>query len=281
MTLWAAALFHRRGRSRQVTPQLSDSRSGKTLGTRFNLPIELMSACKRWLPTGISALPHPLASSTRARTAGSVLPHLRQSTTRAIHYPCQYPRQCRVLSFERTILPSGHSIGCSNVLYVPFAARNPFLRALVCAPTQCEFGAMIDRFLRFLEPAEEQALLAAAPVKTLAPGEVVVAEGICQRAIYVVEEGAVRIERGKAETVLAVLGPGQFFGEMSFIDGGPTSARVVANAPTRLRIIDMVTLDNLADVDPTFGARLYRSIAAIVVERLRITSADLSLHAWL
>jgi extracellular factor (EF) 3-hydroxypalmitic acid methyl ester biosynthesis protein len=139
------------------------------------------------------------------------------------------------------------------------------------------------RFLRFLEAAEEDALLAAASVRTLEAGDVVVEEGVNQRAIYVVDEGAVRIERGrgKAETVLAVLGPGQFFGEMSFIDGGPTSARVVANAPTRLRIIDMMTLDNLADVDPTFGARLYRSIAAIVVERLRITSADLSLHAWL
>ena len=140
---------------------------------------------------------------------------------------------------------------------------------------------MIDRFLRFLEPAEEQALLAAAPFKTLEPGEVVVEEGISQRAIFVVEEGAVRIERGNAEMVLAVLGPGQFFGEMSFIDGGPTSARVVANAASRLRIIDIVTLDNLAAVDPTFGARLYRSIAAIVVERLRITSADLSLQTWL
>ena len=140
---------------------------------------------------------------------------------------------------------------------------------------------MIDRFLRFLEPAEEQALLAAAPFKTLEPGEVVVEEGISQRAIFVVEEGAVRIERGNAEMVLAVLGPGQFFGEMSFIDGAPTSARVVANAPTKVRMIDMVTLENLTAVDPTFGARLYRSLAAILVERLRVTSTDLSLQAWL
>lgn len=138
-------------------------------------------------------------------------------------------------------------------------------------------------FLRFLEPAEEDALLAAASVSTLEPGDVVVEEGVKQRAIYVVDEGAVRIERGrgKAETVLAVLGPGQFFGEMSFIDGAPTSARVVANAPTKLRMIDMLTLDNLTDIDPTFGSRLYRSIAAILVERLRVTSVDLSLQAWL
>jgi hypothetical protein len=46
-------------------------------------------------------------------------------------------------------------------------------------------------------------------------------------------------------------------------------------------MIDMGTLDNLSDVDPTFGARLYRSIAAIVVARLRTTSADLALQAWL
>ena len=142
---------------------------------------------------------------------------------------------------------------------------------------------MNDRFLRFLEPAEENALLAAAPIKMLNPGEIVVEEGINQRAIFVVDEGAVRIERdrGKAKTVLAVLGPGQFFGEMSFIDGAPTSARVVANAPTKLRMIDMITLDNLTTVDPTFGARLYRSLAAILVERLRVTSTDLSLQAWL
>jgi CRP-like cAMP-binding protein len=142
---------------------------------------------------------------------------------------------------------------------------------------------MNDRFLRFLEPAEENALLAAAPIKMLNPGEIVVEEGVNQRAIFVVDEGAVRIERGqgKAETVLAVLGPGQFFGEMSFIDGAPTSARVVANAPTKLRIIDMITLDNLTTVDPTFGARLYQSLAAILVERLRVTSTDLSLRAWL
>jgi extracellular factor (EF) 3-hydroxypalmitic acid methyl ester biosynthesis protein len=142
---------------------------------------------------------------------------------------------------------------------------------------------MSDRFLRYLEPAEEDALLAAAPVKTFEPGEVVLEQDVRLRAIFVIDEGAVRIERGrgKAETVLAVLGPGQFFGEMSFIDGAPTSARVIANAPTTLRMIDIGTLDNLTNVDPTFGARLYQSIAAIVVERLRTTSTDLSLQAWL
>ena len=134
-----------------------------------------------------------------------------------------------------------------------------------------------ERFLAFLDPAEESALLAAAPVKTYAPGEVVLERNVPLRAIFVVDEGSVRVERddGGHVVTLAVLGPGQFFGEMSFVDGAPTSATVVANTATRLRMINTMIIDNLSEVDPSFGTRLYRSIAAILVERLRLTSMDL------
>ena len=98
------------------------------------------------------------------------------------------------------------------------------------------------------------------------------------RAIFVIDDGAVRVEQhnGKRYVSLAILGPGEFFGEMSFIDGAPTSARVVADVTTRLRLIDRLVVDNLSDNDPTFGARLYRSVAAIVVGRLRSTSTELA-----
>ena len=134
-----------------------------------------------------------------------------------------------------------------------------------------------ERFLAFLDPAEESALLAAAPVKTYAPGEVVLERNVPLRAIFVVDEGSVRVERddGGHVITLAVLGPGQFFGEMSVVDGAPTSATVVANTATRLRMINTMIIDNLSEVDPSFGTRLYRSIAAILVERLRLTSMDL------
>ena len=162
------------------------------------------------------------------------------------------------------------------------SARNSVFSLVGCA-TNTRGSLMTNQFLQFLEPAEEDALLAAAAVKAYEPGEIVLSQNVALRAIFVVDEGAVRIERGQgtAEAILAVLGPGQFFGEMSFIDGAPTSARVIANVPTTLRMIDIGTLNNLTDVDPTFEARLYRSIAAIVVERLRTTSADLSLRGWL
>src|SRR5262249_22744912 len=93
------------------------------------------------------------------------------------------------------------------------------------------------RFLPFLDPAEEDALLAAAPVRSLARDQLVFDQNVSLRAIFVIDEGAVRVERHDrgAMIPIAILGAGEFFGEMSFVDGTPTSARVVADEPTRLR----------------------------------------------
>ncbi len=130
------------------------------------------------------------------------------------------------------------------------------------------------RFLPFLKPGEESALLAAAPVRVYSADQLVFDQNVPLTAIFLIDDGSVRVERSDrgAMIPLATLGPGEFFGEMSFVDGTPTSARVVADEPTTLRVIDTATVDNLASADPTFAGRLYRSIAAILAERLRLTS---------
>ena len=130
------------------------------------------------------------------------------------------------------------------------------------------------RFLPFLDPAEESAVLATAPIKSFDRGQLVLDQNVMLRAIFLIEEGSVRVERkDRDQTIpLALLDAGEFFGEMSFVDGTPTSARVIADEPTRLRVIDTATVDSLTKADPGFAARLYRSIAAILAERLRLTS---------
>lgn len=133
------------------------------------------------------------------------------------------------------------------------------------------------RFFPFLTPAEEKSVLATAPIKSFAREEVVLGQNVPLRAIFFIEEGSVRVERqDRAQTaLLAVLEAGEFFGEMSYVDGAPTSARIVADRPTRLRVIDEATIDKLIAADPSFAGRLYRSIAAILAERLRLTSMHL------
>jgi CRP-like cAMP-binding protein len=133
------------------------------------------------------------------------------------------------------------------------------------------------RFLPFLEPAEESAILAAAPLRSFARGDVVLDQNVPLRAIFFIEEGSVRVERQeRAETaVLAVLEAGEFFGEMSYVDGAPTSARIIADVPTSLRVIGDATIDTLIRADPSFAGRFYRSLAAILAERVRLTSMHL------
>jgi CRP-like cAMP-binding protein len=130
------------------------------------------------------------------------------------------------------------------------------------------------QFLPFLDPAEESALLAAAPVRSFARDQLVFDQNVELRAIFLVDDGSVRVERQDrgAMIPIAILGAGEFFGEMSFVDGTPTSARVIADEPTRLRVIDTATVDALTQANPAFAGRLYRSIAAILAERLRLTS---------
>jgi len=135
-------------------------------------------------------------------------------------------------------------------------------------------AATATRFLPFLDPAEESALLATAPVRSFARDQLVFDQNVSLRAIFLIEVGSVRVEREDrgAMVPIAIVGVGEFFGEMSFVDGTPTSARVIADEPTRLRVIDTATVDTLNNVDPSFAGRLYRSIAAILAERLRLTS---------
>src|SRR5207248_7876951 len=79
-------------------------------------------------------------------------------------------------------------------------------------------------------------------------GEVVFHQGDPGEALHVVRQGRVKIvllsESGE-EAVLGLLGPGDVFGEMALLDGGPRSATIVALEPVEtatLRRDDLLRL---------------------------------------
>ncbi|MDX2201405.1 MAG: cyclic nucleotide-binding domain-containing protein [Hyphomicrobiaceae bacterium] len=133
------------------------------------------------------------------------------------------------------------------------------------------------RFLPYLRPEEERKLIQAAPQRRYAADELILEQNTILKAIFLVETGAVRIERHEDGVMarLATLLPGECFGEMSFVDGNPTSARVVADEPSVIRLFSGESIAAMESADPTFTGRLYHSIAAILSERLRLTSAHL------
>lgn len=99
-------------------------------------------------------------------------------------------------------------------------------------------------------------------------GQIVFAQGDPGTSLYVVEEGSVRISRtspeGK-EFVLAVLGPGEFFGELALLDGEPRSADAVAQEGCQLLLLPREDFIHFIESRP----RVALSLLAVVSRRLR------------
>jgi CRP-like cAMP-binding protein len=137
----------------------------------------------------------------------------------------------------------------------------------------------MQRIFAYLTEQEEQALLERGGVSRFSPGAVIVRQGDHHNAIYVVRVGEVRVEKGSAGFPLEVarLGPGQLFGEMSFIDGSPANADYVADDYAETYVLDEQILDPLLKKYPSIYGRLFRSLAAIIARRLRDTASVVDL----
>ena len=66
-------------------------------------------------------------------------------------------------------------------------------------------------------------------------GRVLVEEGRIGKEAYVIAEGQAVVKR--ANRKIATIGPGDHFGELALLDGGPRTATVVAETPMTLLLI--------------------------------------------
>jgi CRP-like cAMP-binding protein len=90
---------------------------------------------------------------------------------------------------------------------------------------------------RRLDDEAADALRASMETVHLERGEVLFNEGDEGHQVYVVTDGKVKLGRTAAdgrENLLAILGPGQMFGELALFDPGPRSASVTAVTDTTL-----------------------------------------------
>ena len=89
---------------------------------------------------------------------------------------------------------------------------------------------------------------------------VIARQGEIGTGLFIVIEGAVRVVRDGQE--LARLGAGDFFGEMSVIDGLPRVAQVVATEPTRCLALASWEFERLVLDHPTIGLAILRGLSA-------------------
>jgi CRP/FNR family cyclic AMP-dependent transcriptional regulator len=134
------------------------------------------------------------------------------------------------------------------------------------------FGALSDEIL--------DRLARTLTTTRVAAGEPVFLEGEgCAREMYVVLEGEIEVSkrsRGGRDKRIAILGPSDWFGEMSIVDMQPRSATVRALAPSRLMRMASEDLDALYRFDLKSYALIVLNIARGLSRRLRVTDAILA-----
>jgi CRP-like cAMP-binding protein len=120
-----------------------------------------------------------------------------------------------------------------------------------------------------LEPPALAALAAAGVEVEFAAGRTIAREREIGTGLFVVEQGTVRVVQDGVD--VARLGPGDFFGELSVLDGGPRNATVVAEvAPVRCLAVATWDLERVLHDEP--GAAL--SVLRVIAARLRVAAND-------
>ncbi len=124
----------------------------------------------------------------------------------------------------------------------------------------CMTDTELERFAEFME------------IERVLPCEVVVKQGDHAAAIYLILEGEfhVRVNIEGRENVLARMGAGDFFGDMSLFDHGPRSADVVADTSARVLNGSAAAFERLAKEAPELATPFLLALGKTLVSRIRV-----------
>ena len=89
---------------------------------------------------------------------------------------------------------------------------------------------------------------------SFAPGDFVVTAGDEDGRFFLFLEGSANVVHGRK--TLATLGPGDYFGEISLIDGEPRSASIVATEPIRALSVTRRQIGSLLTDHPVIARKV-------------------------
>lgn len=99
--------------------------------------------------------------------------------------------------------------------------------------------------------------------RTCEPGEVLFREGEAGELMYVLQSGSVRITKSVKgeEKTLAILGPGEFFGEMAILNAKPRTATAVVEKPSKVLVLGARTFEQMVVSNAEIAVRLIKKLA--------------------
>jgi CRP/FNR family cyclic AMP-dependent transcriptional regulator len=128
-------------------------------------------------------------------------------------------------------------------------------------PTQHDWAEVLSALPLFagLRKRQLEGLAKLAKIEDYSPNESIVQTGEGGDSFYLMLEGRARVV-GKSRT----LRPGDFFGEMALIDGGPRSATITAERDVRVMKLPRQAFIKAVKQDPQVGLAIMQALAARV-----------------
>jgi CRP/FNR family transcriptional regulator, cyclic AMP receptor protein len=129
---------------------------------------------------------------------------------------------------------------------------------------------MLDKIPLFsdLDKAELELLSTRTVTRQYPRHAIIINEGDLSDSLYIIRSGSVKVflsnEEGK-EVILNVQRPGEYFGELAFIDSGPRSASVITQEKTALSLISKADFEEFLRQHPAATVKIMRGL----VKRLR------------
>jgi sulfate permease, SulP family len=132
-----------------------------------------------------------------------------------------------------------------------------------------------NSLLQGLADDEITAVLLLGETREFAQGAVLFRKDAPANGIWLLESGVVSILTGEGDNAirLATFGPGQFVGEMGFIDGKNRSATAWADSPVQALLLDSVAIAELLASEPEVALKITRNIARELSHRVRLSTA--------
>ena len=113
-------------------------------------------------------------------------------------------------------------------------------------------------------------------------GDIVFRRGEPGDALFLIRDGQMEVlapspEAEEVEDVVAVLDPGQLFGEMALVEREPRSATVRAKTDAKLLRIRKEYFDELMQKEHAIALKIYKRLTIILSKRLRETTERLGI----
>jgi CRP/FNR family transcriptional regulator, cyclic AMP receptor protein len=144
----------------------------------------------------------------------------------------------------------------------------------LAAPPDLAFLRRVKIFRDISEP-HLVALWVRLSERRLRKGEVLFRAGDPGEEVFLIRAGNIVVSspvQGRVEQVLAHLGPGDFFGEMSLFDEEPRSATIQAATDALLLSLSRQSLFQFIESNPRAAAALLYQVVRVISSRLRAST---------